>query len=325
MRNYGWSSGKQSLGLHWKLVRARGFAVSVLKLLFGSRRKQELVYFPANSGLGLYYDLLVAMVARFRGYRIAVHHHVYAYIDKYDWRMALLNRLVGREGTHVVYCEKMEQDFLSRYPSVASFPWVPPTIVSQQLLATDERKREHPTTIGCLSNLSIAKGLPIVLKTFERVHSRHNNVRLILAGPCMGAEEQKLITTAQKQWPDNVEYRGPAYGDDKAKFYSDIDVFLFPTQYKNESWGIVLTEALSTACPTIAYDRGCVSYIIHDGCGKVVAQDGDFVAEASDLIEQWILDQSLFHAACVQALERYRELDQEAVEQLPRFVEQITN
>ena len=74
---------------------------------------------------------------------------------------------------------------------------------------------------------------------------------------------------------------GPVYGDDKAKFFAEIDVLLFPTQYKHESWGIVLNEALAAGVPVITNDRGCSSIVVGDRAGLVVPDPAQFVASAT--------------------------------------------
>ena len=47
--------------------------------------------------------------------------------------------------------------------------------------------------IGHLGNLSVAKGLDLVLKTFEELVKRGRRVVLKLAGPCHTHEAQSLV------------------------------------------------------------------------------------------------------------------------------------
>jgi len=320
---YNWSRQKHLKGIRWKMARAWGVLRSCVSLLAKGLRTGEILYYPANSSWGMIYDVFILGLARILGYRIVLHHHAYTYFDCYDWRMALVNRIVGPRGAHVVHCEKMKRDFLAHYPTEARFLFVPPTIVS--LGDPIGSPRPFPVTrkftLGFLSNLTFAKGLLDVLETFERLRAAGYDVRLILAGPCQVDNIQTMVDNLLTKWGDGVEYRGPVYGEEKKKFYQDIDVFIFPT--KTESWGIVLTEALSAGCPVIVNDRGCVSYVIQGGCGVVVPRGEDFVATAIDRVRRWMENPSSYEEMSVQAVQRIKELNTEAAEQLPEFVRRV--
>jgi len=323
VRCINWSRNKPLKGLRWKIARAWGACKSIAILLASGRRRQgEVLYYPANSSGGLYYDIVIIALAQLLRYRVVLHHHTYSYIDVYNRKMALVNRLVGPLGGHVVHCEKMRDDFLEQYPTKAEFLFVPPTVVSQELPHVSAEDHEV-FTFGCMSNLTFAKGLHLATATVEQLAKLGCPVRLVLAGPCMGRKEQSHIEAAIARWPDAIEYRGPVYGEQKASFFAELDAFLFPTCYKNESWGIVLTEALSAGVPVIAYDRGCVSHIIRDECGLMIPRDAEFVPKAVELIQRWIEDKELHKQVCRHALARNKQLERDANEQLPRFVERL--
>ena len=267
---YNWSVNRPLKGLRWKLARAWGVCKTLFGLALRGRRKGEVLYFPVNSSWGLLYDIAMASLGRILGYRIVLHHHAYSYIDRHDWKMAWVDKLVGSQGAHAVHCQKMVDDYQAQYATDATFLIVPPTIVSQELgkqhrSVLEDSSPKRPFVVGFLSNLTLAKGLKVVLDTFGNLTDRGLDVRLVLAGPCMQQDARLLVEQATNRWPNLVEYRGPVYDDQKSLFFSEIDAFLFPTQYKNESWGIVLTEALAYGRPVIAFDRGCVSHIVRNG------------------------------------------------------------
>ena len=233
-------------------------------------------------------------------------------------------------GRHAVHCQKMADDFQRQYASEAPFLIVPPTIVSHnQAKATAVVDQafdgQRPLVIGFLSNLTLAKGLATVLAVFEELLRVGANVRLVLAGPCLQSEARALVDGALANWGEQIDYRGPVYQEEKSRFFADIDAFVFPTQYKNESWGIVLTEAMASGVPVIANDRGCVSHIVQNGCGRVVAGDEQFVPVAVELIQQWMDEPALLAQASRRAIQRTAELEQAAAEELPVFINQLTH
>jgi len=319
---FNWSAGRPLKGWRWRAMRAWGAIKTLVRLPLQGRANGSVLYYPVSSGLGLYYDMAIAALARMLGYRLVLHHHVYSYLDRHDWRAAWLNRLVGSHGAHVVHCILMREHFLAHYSSTARFLFVPPTIVSQKSEATGSTVR-HDFTLGLLSNLTMAKGVDDAIAVFDRLLAEGRRVRLILAGPSMGCDEKALIEQASTRWPSQFEYRGPVYGREKAQFYADIDVFLFPTRYHNESWGIVLTEALAAGRPVITRSRGCIPWIVRDGCGLAVDPKDDFVAVAADQVAAWMDAPQEFRAAQAAALQRSDELEDDARRQLPAFVEQV--
>jgi glycosyltransferase involved in cell wall biosynthesis len=319
---FNWSRGKPMKGWRWKAARTWGAFKSLIGLAWRGPARGAVIYYPVSSGAGLYNDLAIAAVGRLLGYRLVLHHHSYVYINRRDWRVASLDRLVGVKGAHAVHCELMQQHFLAQYESKASFLFVPPTIVSQQLETAGPRSSSSADfVLGFMSNLTITKGIDDAIATFEQLARSGRRVRLILAGPCMAATDRELVDQALARWPEQIEYRGPVYGREKAQFFADVDVFLFPTRYVHESWGIVLTEAMSVGCPVITRSRGCVPWIVRNGCGYVIEDGVDFPAAAAEHVIRWMEEPAGFAAARAAAAQRSVELEQDATTQLPAFVE----
>jgi glycosyltransferase involved in cell wall biosynthesis len=317
---HNWSRGKPLRGWRWRLARIWSAVKSVAGLLRDGRADGAILYYPVSSGSGMYYDLAIASVARRLGYRLVLHHHTYGHLQRRDWRAARLDRLVGSNGAHAVHCPLMRDDFLRLYPSQAHFLFVPPTIVNQGFKPA--APRPHATfTLGLLSALSNAKGLDDAIMSFARLLEQHCDLRLILAGPSVNQQAQNLIDNSLDRWPDRVEHRGAVYGDDKSRFYADIDAFIFPTRY--ESWGIVLCEALASGVPVVARSRGCVPWVVQGECGVLVTPEGDFVSAAVAAVQNWIADPAAHEAARAAARRRADELAAEADAQFPAFLENM--
>lgn len=78
-----------------------------------------------------------------------------------------------------------------------------------------------------------------------------------------------------------VFYYGKKYGVDKALFFRNADIFVFPTYYPNECFPLVLLEAMEYAIPCISTNEGGISDIIEDHrSGYLVPRnDADMLAE----------------------------------------------
>jgi glycosyltransferase involved in cell wall biosynthesis len=320
VRRCNWSRGKPIQGWRWRLARVWGAAKAFFGLIGSGPARGRKLYYAVSSSAGLFYDLLIIGLARTLGYRIVLHHHNYSYVQQRDWRIALLDRFISSSGAHAVHCEQMQADFVRTYGTCAKFLFLPPTIVSQGLISTEPQPHEE-FTLGFLSALTMAKGIDDVLATFERLASAGRAARLILAGPCHGKKEQALVHAALARWPSRIEYRGPIYGREKADFYAALDAFVFPT--RNESWGIVLTEAFQFGCPVIARSCGCIPSVVTSECGLTIDPRENFPQKAAERLNQWIDDPQSLQLARSAARRRSEELNQEAARQLPEFVSQI--
>ena len=62
-----------------------------------------------------------------------------------------------------------------------------------------------------------------------------------------------------------VEYQGKKYGTEKELAFSDSDVFVFPTFYSSETFGLVNLEAMQHSLPIISTKEGGIPDIILEG------------------------------------------------------------
>jgi len=70
-----------------------------------------------------------------------------------------------------------------------------------------------------------------------------------------------------------IKINGLMTGDELVRFYQGAKALLFPIQWE-EPFGMVMTEAMSTGTPVIAFNRGSVPEVIKDGVtGFIVDQD----------------------------------------------------
>jgi glycosyltransferase involved in cell wall biosynthesis len=285
VRFLNWSPGMWHRNLRMRLKRSARILASVAKLIAHGRVTNQRLYLVANSQAGLYLTLWLVFVGRRLGYTVYLHHHVYSYIDRYDWRMGWIDRCLGGHGIHVVHAEKMIRDFRNRYPTKNAFIVVHPSIIEIEI--GRPRKSSHrPFRLGLLSSLSPAKGLDVAIDTFRALHKAGRDVSLKLAGPAASTSAKQLIEQTIAEHPQRVSHSGPVYDDAKAQFYANIDALVFPTM--TESWGLVLNEALAAGVPVITFDRGCTATVVGSGAGLLIDPNESFVRAAASQIERWI-------------------------------------
>lgn len=247
-----------------------------LASLLVARRRAGVVYVGGAGGELLWYQVLVVALARVAGHRVLFHHHNYSYLHEPSRAMALLTRIGRTCTTHVVLGETMATDLRRLYPSARD------TLVCSNagLLPAAEpgarRERRGPVVLGHLSNLTLAKGVDVVLRLTRSLLDEGRDVRLVLAGPCLDDEAQALVDAAVHDLGDALEVTGPVPQDRVDEIYRRIDLFVFPSRYANETEPLVLLDGMRLGVPALAFDTGCVREVVGDD--HVVAPDGDFGA-----------------------------------------------
>ncbi len=286
-------------------------------------RSPGTVYVSINSNMGMYLSAFLALVGRLSGSRLVFHHHAFAHIRQRKPAMWLLTTLAGPAATHVTLCEAMGMELGRRYPTARR--GVP--LSNAVLLLTQPSGERRPGTelrLGHLGNLRRDKGLDVCIDLAKSLRKDGLDVKLIVAGPPADADARQLLAEAREALDDAFCHRGPVYGSDKERFFRDIDVFIFPSRYKNESQPIVIMEALASSVPVLAFGQCCIASDLADSGGMAVPVGENFVETAGKLVAKWMSDPGAFIAASRQAAERYRTLKREGARQLERFTELMT-
>lgn len=294
-----------------------------LVLILARLRGCTTLYLAPNSGPGLIYSCLIALASRCCGYALAVHYHSYRNLGRYTRLMGAFLTICGPDAMHVVLAPPMARDLRRLYRAARHVTVVSNTtfVAPRQLARAFGGRRLR---IGHLSNLSREKGIATVLDCLRELHGRGVEVELWLAGPAEDAETGMLIAEAQAEFGAHIRYLGRLDALDVPGFYSDIDVFLFPTAYEHEAEPLVVVDAVSAGVPVIATDRGCIAYLLGITGGRVAAAE-DFVARAVEQIAVWAGDPHQLAEASERARARFAELHQRSLLQLDGVLTAIVN
>ena len=304
------SPGRLERGFRYHLTRVRRNLAAAQEVANGGFGAGGAVYLSAAGRSGLFYNMFLAAAARILRREIFVHHNSFAYIDRNDWRMSLLVKISGPTTTPMCGCAGMERRFRDLYGVtgrvvvLSNGAFYPPSSLGP-------KPDGGPLRLGHMSNLSREKGLDLVFDVFRALRAEGDAARLILAGPPVGSADAALIEQAREEFGGALEYRGPLYDDAKQSFLSEIDVFVFPTRYRNEADPMVLYEAMANGVPVIAYGRGCIPWQLSEGGGIAIAPGADFVGEAVAGLSRWANDRSALARASRAALDRARQCHDE--------------
>jgi len=188
----------------------------------------------------------------------------------------------------------MREKLQARYPGATSV-----LVVSNATFIHNETEdplpRAEVRVVAFMGNISEAKGIFYFLEVAARLlrHAPHHGIRALIAGPFESPQVEQSVRRLLTTLP-NVEYIGPKYGTEKARFLANVDVLLFPSVYQNEAEPLTILEASARGIPVIASQRGCIREMISRDNGLVIQDMEQFSEAATDQLLQWISDPSGF-------------------------------
>ena len=147
---------------------------------------------------------------------------------------------------------------------------------SQEWIGTPQRP-----TIAFLGRLDEPrKGLRVLADAVGRVLARHPGARFLIAGRGSATGIQEELAAHG----DAVEFLGPLSEPDKASLLSSVDLYVAP-QTGEESFGIVLVEAISAGAVVVASDMPAFARVLDGDRGGFLFRTGDagHLAETIDI------------------------------------------
>ena len=179
--------------------------------------------------------------------------------------------------------------------------------------------RDGKFNILFVGRLEPRKGAMYLLRAYAALKTRHPETRLILCnyGPQLG----ELRRFVRRERLADVLFAGRVSDEDKARFYKTADVFCAPSTGQ-ESFGIVLLEAMAAGLPIVASDiHGYKKVVQRNVSGLLVEpKDPEAIAEA---VERLIREPELRSRLGEAASRRAPEYDWKHVtEQLVAFYEE---
>lgn len=146
------------------------------------------------------------------------------------------------------------------------------------LLRASWNIRDNPVVLY-VGRLAAEKNIPLAIRAFAAIKKVRPAARFVLVGS--GPLEAEL----RRAHPEFV-FAGVRHGEDLAIHYASADLFLFPSL--TETFGNVVTEAMASGLPVLAFDYAAAKEHIRSWQTGVTVPFGDddaFVAAAAAMAE----------------------------------------
>lgn len=141
-----------------------------------------------------------------------------------------------------------------------------------------------------LGRIHKRKGADMLIEVFSKLKNELEGVKLVIAGPDEGYLDKLKLIASKLNIESDVIFLGPLYEKDKLEAYVNADIFVLPSNSKEESFGNVVLEALACGTPVIITDNCGVSEWIGDKVGYMVKYDKK---ELKDAIFKILSDEEL--------------------------------
>jgi glycosyltransferase involved in cell wall biosynthesis len=138
-----------------------------------------------------------------------------------------------------------------------------------------QAREKNPSSDGLIlsvGSLIERKGLGLLLEAFARARVRHPSIRLRIVGegPLRGKLEQQVMQTGLQ---NRVDFAGFVEPDGMPSEYAGAELFILPSF--EETFGVVVVEALACGVPVICSSFAGVSAYLTDGDDAYIVDPND--------------------------------------------------
>ena len=158
-----------------------------------------------------------------------------------------------------------------------------PNGVDVQFFAAAKPLANYPRkggTIGFVGRFDESrKGMAVLLDALRLIAPSRPDLQLLVAG---SGDEKDLKEAAGPQLAGALRMLGRVSDQDKASMLRSLDIYCAPN-IGGESFGIILTEAMSAGTPVVASDLDAFRRVLDGGIAGVLTPVGDAPALAASL------------------------------------------
>lgn len=232
--------------------------------------KPDLCYVTPNAKGGAFYkDFIVVQLLKSMGCKVIVHYHNKGVSTRQNhWFDNQLYKYFFKEVKVILLAKSLYSDF-RKYVHQNNLYLCPNGTPQITFLSSVPHNRFN---ILFLSNMMEEKGVWTLLKACKILKDNHQTFECHFVGKWDDITQELFYNQINKYTlNDCVFAHGAQYGNDKNKYWQRCDLFVFPTYYHNESFPMVLLEAMQQKKACIStYEGGIPEIIIPNQTGYLI-------------------------------------------------------
>lgn len=296
IEKYGIQKFFRLLKLQWRVFRA------LLK------KKYDVCYITLTvSGPSFYKDFMIVLLLKLFGRKIVYHFHNKGVEEASRFGInRALYRFTFRNTKSILLSSFLYPD-ISRYVDEKDVYYCPNGIPVNSFKDGQKPAANGKDVCRLLffSNMMMQKGVYVLLDACKLLKYNDIKFECHFVGAWSDISEKEFKQEVEK---NNLQHcvfaHGGKYGADKGEFFYNSDVFIFPTYYHNETFGLVNLEAMQFSLPVISTTEGGISEVVSDGVTGFLVPQRNVTALARK-IEILISDAKLRHTMGEAGKEKY--------------------
>ena len=260
------------------------------------KEKPDLCYYtPTSTGWGIYRDMVIITLLRMFGKNVLLHFHnkgVKEYNRCHPFS-TVAYKIMFSNVKVIQLSELLYQDiqhFISKDKVYFCANGIPESFETEPSVS---RNNSIPKLLF-LSNLLAEKGVYVLLDACEILNKRGYHFSCDFVGGESSDINAELFNkeVEKRGLSDIVAYRGKKYGRDKDSFFRNADIFVFPTYYQGETFGLVNLEAMEYKIPIVSTNEGGIPDVIKDGENGLISIRKD-PKSLANCIEKLLINKEL--------------------------------
>jgi glycosyltransferase involved in cell wall biosynthesis len=273
-----------------KLCKALKLSVQLTKMLF--KKKPVVCYFAlTTTGTAFFKDFILIVLLKLFRVRIVYHLHNKGFAQKENSSFHRMLFDFAFKDSKVIILSKHLYSDIAPYVSPEQVE-VCPNGVARIASEHAERTNAIPRILF-LSNLIKSKGVIILLEACVVLKDRNWPFQCTIAGgdgDISGTGLYEMIRLLDLT--EHVSYVGSKFDEEKDLVFKSADIFVFPTYYSAETFGLVNVEAMQYRLPVVSTFEGGIPDIVEDGVTGFLVPQRDVIALA-DKLEVLLADEEL--------------------------------
>jgi glycosyltransferase involved in cell wall biosynthesis len=272
-----------------KILTTLKILAKVIKSLYSNKYDLCYMVLPAN-GYGFYKGVAIILALKVFKKKIIYHFHNKGIACAGNKKSTnYLYQFVFNNTQSIILSPLLYSD-ISAYVKPKDVYVCPngiPEIDTGLSVKPSAEKDTNICSLLFLSNMMMEKGVFVLLEACAILQKRNIPFTCHFVGDWIDISPKQFAEFVSKNNLSKIVFAyGPKYGHDKSSFLINADIFVFPTYFHNETFGLVNLEAMQYGLPIVSTYEGGIPDVIANGIsGLLVAQkDIDALADKIELL-----------------------------------------
>lgn len=268
-----------------KVFRILKIQLQVLKAL--STKKYDLCYMTLSAnGFGFYKDLLIVALLKLYNKNIIYHFHNKGVSDSSSSSVDNFLYKFTFNKTKSILLSKLLYVDIQKYVKENDVYFCPNGVAELKEINPSPKPLSNSPSCKLLflSNMMADKGVFVLMEALKILDKKNISFECHFIGSWFDVTESNFKDEIIKRnLQGKVFAHGSKFGEDKQSFFKDSDIFVFPTHYKKETFGLVNLEAMQYSLPIISTCVGGIPDVVIDGQTGFLIPEMDFSVLADKL------------------------------------------